>query len=217
MICVPILEDNVDAAVLSAESALKIADIVEFRADYFRDLREEDISMFANYPSILTIRAHWEGGQYGGSPDKRMELYRTAIENNVRYVDVELSEKRNRDLLRYRDEIGSKTNVIISYHNFEETPPYNELVDIVSAELQIGDLGKFATMVNSGEDVLNILRTTSEFEGNVIGIGMGEKGKLTRILATYFGSVLTFASMGGKPSAPGQIDVMALKRCMPPL
>ena len=142
-----------------------------------------------------------------------MELYKTAVENNVRYVDVELSEKRNRDLVSYRDEIGSKTKVIVSYHNFKETPPYRELVDIVNAELQIGDLGKFATMVNSKKDVLNILRATLEFEGRVIGIGMGEKGKLTRILATYFGSVLTFASMGGKHSAPGQMDVIALKRC----
>ena len=66
-------------------------------------------------------------------------------------------------------------------------------------------------MVNTKKDILNILRVIQEFEGKVIGIGMGEKGKLTRILGTYFGSILTFASMEGKSSAPGQIDVKKLK------
>ena len=33
MICIPIIDKNVDDALKSAENALKVADIVEFRAD----------------------------------------------------------------------------------------------------------------------------------------------------------------------------------------
>ncbi|MBW9223693.1 type I 3-dehydroquinate dehydratase [Methanothermococcus sp. SCGC AD-155-E23] len=211
MICVPIVEDNIRDALRSAERALEVADIVEFRVDYFRDIREEDIVEMANYPSIVTIRAHWEGGKYRGSYDRRIGLFKVAIENNVKYIDVELREKRNRELVDFRDDTGSKTEVIISYHDFEETPPYNTLRDMVNRELEIGDIGKFATMVKSKKDILNILGVTQEFEGRVIGIGMGEMGKLTRILGTYFGSILTFASMEGKSSAPGQIDVKRLR------
>jgi len=211
MICVPIVEDNIRDALRSAERALEVADIVEFRVDYFRDIREEDIVEMANYPSIVTIRAHWEGGRYRGSYDRRIGLFKVAIENNVKYIDVELREKRNRELVDFRDDTGSKTEVIISYHDFEETPPYNTLRDMVNRELEIGDIGKFATMVKSKKDILNILGVTQEFEGRVIGIGMGEMGKLTRILGTYFGSILTFASMEGKSSAPGQIDVKRLR------
>ena len=211
MICVPIVEDNIRDALRSAERALEVADIVEFRVDYFRDIREEDIVEMAKYPSIVTIRAHWEGGRYRGSYDRRIGLFKVAIENNVKYIDVELREKRNRELVDFRDDTGSKTEVIISYHDFEETPPYNTLRDMVNRELEIGDIGKFATMVKSKKDILNILGVTQEFEGRVIGIGMGEMGKLTRILGTYFGSILTFASMEGKSSAPGQIDVKRLR------
>lgn len=211
MICIPIVEDSIDKAIASAERALEVADIVEFRVDYFKEIREEDIIEMAKYPSIITIRTHWEGGKYRGSDDRRIELYKVSIENDVKYIDIELKEKRNRELVEFRNDTGSKTKIIVSYHDFKETPSYNSLLDIVNKELQIGDVGKFATMVNTKRDILNILRVIQEFEGKVIGIGMGEKGKLTRILGTYFGSILTFASMEGKSSAPGQIDVKKLK------
>lgn len=211
MICIPIVEDSIDKAIASAERALEVADIVEFRVDYFKEIREEDIVEMAKYPSIITIRTHWEGGKYRGSDDRRIELYKVSIENDVKYIDIELKEKRNRELVEFRNDTGSKTKIIVSYHDFKETPSYNSLLDIVNKELQIGDVGKFATMVNTKRDILNILRVIQEFEGKVIGIGMGEKGKLTRILGTYFGSILTFASMEGKSSAPGQIDVKKLK------
>ncbi|MBW9220501.1 type I 3-dehydroquinate dehydratase [Methanothermococcus sp. SCGC AD-155-N22] len=211
MICVPIVEDNIKDALTSAEKALEVADIVEFRVDYFKEIREDDIIEMAKYPSIITIRTQWEGGKYRGSDDRRIELYKVSIENDVEYIDIELKEKRNRELVEFKNDVGSKTKIIVSYHDFKETPSYNSLLDIVNKELQIGDVGKFATMVNTKKDILNILRVIQEFEGKVIGIGMGEKGKLTRILGTYFGSILTFASMGGKSSAPGQIDVKKLK------
>ena len=211
MICIPIVEDSIDKAIVSAERALEVADIVEFRVDYFKEIREEDIVEMAKYPSIVTIRAHWEGGRYKGSDDRRIELYKIAVENDVKYIDVELREKRNKEIVNFRDDTGSKTEVIVSYHNFEETPSYGYLLEVVNKELDIGDVAKFATMVNNKRDILNILRVVQEFEGRIIGIGMGEKGKLTRILGTYFGSILTFASMEGKSSAPGQIDVGKLK------
>jgi len=211
MICIPIIENNIKDALISAERALEVADIVEFRVDYLKRIRKKDIAKMAKYPSIITIRAHWEGGRYRGDYDRRVKLYKTAIENNVRYIDVELKEKRNRELVDFRNDINSKTKIIISYHNFGRTPSYDTLLNIVNKELQIGDIAKFATMVNTKRDILTILRVIQKFEGKIIGVGMGRKGKLTRILGTYFGSILTFASMEGKSSAPGQIDVKKLK------
>ncbi|HIP91427.1 MAG TPA: type I 3-dehydroquinate dehydratase, partial [Methanothermococcus okinawensis] len=125
--------------------------------------------------------------------------------------DIELKEPRNKELVRFGNEIEADTNIIVSYHNFKRTPNYNKLLEIVNKELQIGDISKFATMVNSKKDILTVLSVIEEFKGKVIGIGMGEKGKLTRILGTYFGSILTFASMEGKSSAPGQIDMKKLR------
>ena len=212
MMCIPVIDKNVDDALKSAENALKVADIVEFRVDMLESVDKEDIAKMAKYPSIITIRADWEGGEYTGDNDKRMELYKTAIENNVKFIDIELKEEKNKELVEFRNSINSETKIIVSYHDFEKTPDYGELLQIVKRELEIGDTAKFATMAKSKKDVLNILRIVNEFEGKIIGIGMGEEGKLTRILGVDFGSILTFSSMEGRSSAPGQVDVVKLKK-----
>lgn len=78
--------------------------------------------------------------------------------------------------------------------------------------LKIGDIAKFAVMVNEKEDTLKIFEIINKYKNKVIGIGMGEKGKITRVLNIYYGSILTFASYKGKASAPGQIDVEKLRK-----
>ena len=211
MICLPVVEDNVEDAIKTAEKYLEIADIVEFRIDMLKEVSEDDIKKFAKYPCIITVRPDWEGGYWKGNNEERLNLIKKAIEYNAKYVDIELREEKNKEIVKFRDEIGSKTKIIISYHDFEKTPSKEKLVDIVEKALSIGDIAKFATMANSKEDVLNILEVINKYPGKIIGIGMGEKGKLTRILGVYFGSILTLASYKGKSSAPWQVEIDTLK------
>ena len=212
MICVPIVENNLESALKKAEECLKYADLVEFRVDYIKDIREHDIVKFSKFPCIVTVRPSWEGGLWKGDNDTRLDLIKESIESNVKFVDVELKEKKNKEIVGYRNGIESDTEIIVSYHDFEKTPSKRELVDIVEKCLSIGDIAKVAIMVMSREDILNILEICNKYEGKIIGIGMGEKGKITRILNVHFGSVLTFASLEGKSSAPGQIDMQDIKR-----
>ncbi|AEF95886.1 type I 3-dehydroquinate dehydratase [Methanotorris igneus] len=211
MICIPIVDNNIDDALKNAEKALKEADIVEFRVDMLDDVNESAIEEMVKYPCIITVRADWEGGFWKKSNDERINLIKKAIECNAKFVDIELKEEKNKELVKFRDEIGSKTKIIISYHDFEKTPSCEELIKIVEEELKIGDIAKFAVMAKSKEDVLKVLNVINKYNGKIIGIAMGEEGKLTRILGVHFGSILTFASMEGKASAPGQIDVKKLK------
>jgi 3-dehydroquinate dehydratase-1 len=176
MICIPIIDKNVDDALKSAENALKVADIVEFRVDMLESVDKKDIEKMAKYPSIITIRADWEGGYWKGSNEERLKLIKKAIECNAKFVDIELREERNKDLVKFRDEIGSKTKIIISYHDFEKTPTKEELIEIVEKALSIGDIAKFATMANSKEDVLNILEVINKYPGMI----------KIRIFALYF-------------------------------
>ncbi|ABR55724.1 type I 3-dehydroquinate dehydratase [Methanococcus aeolicus] len=212
MICIPVIDKNINDALKSAEEALKVADIVEFRADLLESVDKQDIEKMAKYPSIITIRADWEGGEYTGDNNKRIELYKTAIENNVKFIDIELKEEKNKELVEFRNKIGSKTKIIVSYHDFEKTPSKQDLMEIVEKELKIGDIAKFATMAQNKNDLLKIFAVISIYEGKIIGIGMGEVGKLTRIIGVELGSILTFASMEGRSSAPGQVDVVKLKK-----
>ncbi len=211
MICLPVVEDSVEKAIKTAEKYLEIADIVEFRVDMLKEVSEGDIEEFTKYPCIITVRADWEGGFWKGNNEERLNLIKKAIECNAKFVDIELREEKNKEMVKFRDEVGSKTKIIISYHDFEKTPSKEELVNIVEKALSIGDIAKFATMANNKDDVLNILEVINNYPGKIIGIGMGEEGKLTRILGVYFGSILTFASYKGKGSAPGQIDIDTLK------
>nr|A9A9R9.1 RecName: Full=3-dehydroquinate dehydratase; Short=3-dehydroquinase; AltName: Full=Type I DHQase; AltName: Full=Type I dehydroquinase; Short=DHQ1 [Methanococcus maripaludis C6] len=214
MICIPVIDENVSDAINSAKEALKYGDIVEFRVDLLNDVTFEDIEKFSKIPSILTIRAEWEGGAWKKSDNERIELLKYAIKNNAKFIDIELKEERNLELVKYRNEIGSKTKIIVSYHDFEKTPEIDELIDVVEKELKIGDIAKFATFAHSKEDTLKILNLMNKYSGKIIAIGMGESGKLTRILGLDFGSILTFASMEGKASAPGQVDVKKLKEIL---
>lgn len=71
------------------------------------------------------------------------------------------------------------------------------------------DIMKIATMVRKEEDVRVLLRLLLEKEKDeeMIVIGMGAKGQLTRILGPLFGSYLTYVSTPYGETAPGQIDI----------
>ncbi|WP_017981035.1 type I 3-dehydroquinate dehydratase [Methanocaldococcus villosus] len=210
MICLPIIERDVNKAIKVAEEYLKLADLVEFRIDYLNNISEKDIEEMSKYPAIITIRPKWEGGYWEGNNDFRIKLFKKAIDCNAKFIDIELKEKRNKEVVEYRNKVKSDTKVIISYHNFSETP--NDLDEKVKEALKIGDIAKFAVMVNEKEDTLKIFEIINKYKNKVIGIGMGEKGKITRVLNIYYGSILTFASYKGKASAPGQIDVEKLRK-----
>lgn len=51
-----------------------------------------------------------------------------------------------------------------------------------------------------------LLWLINTFENKVVGVGMGDKGKLTRILNLYFGSPWTYVAVGVR-SAPGQLYI----------
>ena len=72
-------------------------------------------------------------------------------------------------------------------------------------EKKIGDIAKIAVMPKTMKDTLTILELSSK-EDDLIAISMGELGKYTRIITPLFGSPITYAT-GGKPSAPGQLEI----------
>lgn len=108
--------------------------------------------------------------------------------------------------------------VIMSYHNFDDTPAEDELIRILSLMQQLGcDVAKAAVMPNDMHDVLSLLSACEEVSARdltpVIAISMGEMGKVSRTAGGFFGSCLTFGALGGE-SAPGQIDVSTLREAI---
>ena len=80
------------------------------------------------------------------------------------------------------------------------------------------DIAKLAVMPHSMRDVLDLLESYTGCQGSgraVCTIAMGKLGKHTRVIAPFYGSVLTYASVESTVSAaPGQLPVDELKKIM---
>jgi 3-dehydroquinate dehydratase I len=211
MICATIFEEKPQNVLKSANKAKEIGvDILEFRIDRLKNpIPEEvqDLIIGIDYPIIATNRSKNEGGFFSGSEIERLDIL-LKISQYADFIDIEL-ETPSKILKKI---IKSSKKTIISYHNFNKTPKFDELLKIVYKEIEIGDLAKFSVMPHNFKDTLTVLRVLSEVK-NTIGISMGDLGRYTRIVAPIFGSPITYASIN-KKSAPGQMDISTLKNIL---
>jgi len=203
-VCAPILHENGEDVIKSAAAAIKSgADLLEIRLDALPDQDPELVSHLLQqirYPTIATNRLQEEGGLYKGPETKRIEILLAAAEW-VDYVDVEL---RTRD--KYKSEIiEASKSTILSYHNYQETPPLDELFKIAKRATTEGDLAKLAVMPRNIQDTLTVLEVVSQC-ANTIAISMGNLGSYTRVVAPLFGSPITYASLD-EEIAPGQLNI----------
>ncbi len=211
MICVPLVEKESKYVLKSAEQAIKLgADILEFRIDALEDPDPDEIQQLIidiGHPMVATNRLASEGGFFSGSEEERISILIKA----AKYADIVDIELQTNEKLRGKVIKASKSN-IISYHDFKKTPSFEELLNVVKQEKEIGDIAKFAVMANTYKDTLTVLKVLLEAK-NTIGISLGEIGKYTRVVAPLFGSPITWAS-NVKESAPGQMDIKTTKNIL---
>ncbi len=184
-----------------------IADLLEIRVDHVTDPDLEKILSARTKPVIITIMPEYENGSFKGTEEERVSLLKQAVYLGADYVDVNLGCAELKNLIKNR---GS-AKIIVSYHNFEETP---DDLDIIYNKIKStgADIIKIATSANKLSDNLKILRLVKKRDQDMIGICMGQTGEISRILAPLYGSYLTFASLQkGRESAPGQIPAETLK------
>ncbi|HEX54921.1 MAG: type I 3-dehydroquinate dehydratase [Candidatus Altiarchaeales archaeon] len=219
MICASITENRLGDMVRLANSSN--ADLVELRLDYVSDIDEISQIGKIEKPVIVTCMPRWEGGNFDGSDEKRINILLKALDFSE-YITVELmTEKRLRDGLIERARENNK-KVILSYHDFNGTPPINKILEILERERGEGaDIAKVAFMPRNYEDVLEVMRALvikkndNKFGIPIIAVSMGEIGKVSRILAPILGSYLTYASIEkGRESAPGQLTVNELRQIL---
>ncbi|WP_241958462.1 type I 3-dehydroquinate dehydratase, partial [Mammaliicoccus sciuri] len=110
---------------------------------------------------------------------------------------------------------NNEVKIIISHHDFKSTPDEEEMFVTYETMSELGaDIGKLAVMPENEKHLLSMLnamnRAYHKLNIDVIGISMGELGKMTRITAGLFGSKFTYGFLG-KEAAPGQIHVKEIK------
>lgn len=218
--------------ILSEAKALKDypVDIVEWRADGFEDVMDEDEvgivlkglqQVLEGRPLLFTLRSEREGGALSVLPEGYAGLCLAAIRSGlVDLIDVEAftEDRVVREIIAEARKAGIV--VIASYHDFGKTPSKEGMVQRLKKMWETGaDILKIAVMPRSKSDVLTLLDATVTMKEQhpdkpIITMSMGQDGLISRLIGEVFGSAMTFGSIGGRESAPGQIDVVELDRVM---
>jgi len=186
------------------------ADIIEWRADF---LPKEAIlqvapaifEKFAGRELVFTLRTRAEGGQIELSSEEYVQI----IKEVAQLYQPDFSYK---DVF---DQMLDFPNLVLSYHNFQETP--ENLMEILSELTSLNPkVVKIAVMANTEQDVLDLMNFTRGFktlnpEQEYVTISMGKVGKVSRITSDVTGSSWSFASLD-EASAPGQISLSSMKK-----
>jgi 3-dehydroquinate dehydratase-1 len=196
------------------------ADLIEIRADGLLECSPENVHQLLkelkktlNSKIILTVRMKEEGGQYRGSEDVRKKIILGSL-HLIDLVDIELRSEILNDVVSSAK--ANKIGVIVSYHDFEKTPPKNEIEKIIRREKKAGaDFAKVAFQANSSHDVLELLWAADKMskEIKVVTISMGTAGSISRVAAQAFGSSITYASTR-KKTAPGQLSLEETRKIL---
>jgi len=168
--------------------ALQGLDFAEIRLDKMR-IGPEGIKRIFSQPSRL-IASCRPGGR---SETKRLHLLLTAIQSGAAFVDVELETD-----VRFRERIIRA-----------------ELERTIALSFASGaDIVKVACLVRTRRDNARLLGLL-DAGLSLIVVGMGRKGRLTRIAAPLLGSAFTYASIvGGRETADGQWEAASLERIL---
>lgn len=182
-------------------------DYIELRLDSIKKLSSqiageiiEDVKEITSVPIILTNRSENEGGLNVLTEEERVKI----LVDNASLVEMTDIEYFTDEKLR-QEVINASNKTIISYHNFEKTPSFDYLDEIVKESFKIGDIPKIALKPNNIEDTYTVLKLLMENKG-IIAISMDDLGSYTRIIAPVMGAPVTYASIT-EESAPGQFDV----------
>ncbi|MFZ2624189.1 MAG: type I 3-dehydroquinate dehydratase [Propionibacterium sp.] len=209
-----------------ALAAAPLADLVEWRVDSFRGSLEpgvlaataQQLREASGRPLIATVRTCAEGGNFRGDDQNYLRLVRwLAALDAVSLLDVEADRSTAGGCIAAATEHG--TPVIVSHHEFTATPPVDEMVARLAAMEELGaTICKLAVMAHDSADAAALLLATARRHERarvpLLTMAMGEAGLVSRVVGHLFGSCATFASLGGRSSAPGQPPVEQLRELL---
>ena len=212
--CVTIAENSSNKMKRNLKIALKKSDFVEIRFDFLKieeipktlEMVKDDLKKV-----VCTLRPKTEGGKFEGSEKERISILKLISEYNPFLLDIEFNTiKKDSTLAKYLK--STKTNILISWHDFKKTPNFSELKKMMSQMNKFSSNIKIVTTAKSIDDSTKTLQLYSKKGGNnLIAFAMGDKGKISRILCLYLGSPYTYVSLG-KPVVSGQFSLDEIKK-----
>lgn len=206
MICVSLAEPTAGACL----RALEGVELAEIRLDKMRIGPAGVRTIFSRHPRLIaTCRP-------GALPEAgRRRLLFAAVEAGAAFVDIEIeADSRFRERLTAAAR-ARNCRVILSHHDFRRTPPRAELEAVVDRAFASGaDIAKIACQVRERRDNARLLGLL-DLGRPLVVVGMGKRGRLSRIAAPLLGSLFSYATLSeGKETAEGQMTAVSLERLL---
>lgn len=210
LIALAVKDENIESTLKNAKN-YKV-DLIELRVDQLTDTSIEHIKkisgMIKNMGFLLlfTVRSVEEGGVKFIDDKDRLNIFRE-LAYICDILDIEFTSTSIRDdVVKLAKDNGKL--VLMSYHDFEKTPENDFIQSLIDRSKDLGaDIVKYAFKINSNKDLADILCITHKNrDKNIVAIGMGENGKISRVAGFIFGSLITYTYIG-QSFAPGQIEV----------
>lgn len=188
---------------------------LEFRLDFLdhpckgADAIAGFLEQFPDIIILATCRRHQNHGKFNGSIEEQLAVLDLAVRNGAHAIDVEIETaevaQERLGLLRGR------TKVIVSYHNFEATPPMDTVLNRVMRVPADGY--KVVTTARKPSDNVRVLAAAKAMPKQpLIVLAMGELGFPTRVLSPVFGGVFTYAApIFAEGTAAGQVSARYLR------
>lgn len=186
---------------------LKTTEMAEIRIDLLGLTDKEVAKVFRSHNNLIaTCRPNTVGIE-----TQRQRLL-TAIANGAAYVDIEIEAPSSLKSEIVESAHAKGCKVIMSYHNYENTPDRATLLNIMS-EMAIdeADVLKLATTALTTDDAARILSLYDNPSLPLVALAMGDLGKITRIAIPLLGGPFTFAAPPEAATAPGQLTEIEMK------
>ncbi|NLV25680.1 MAG: type I 3-dehydroquinate dehydratase [Methanomicrobiales archaeon] len=185
---------------------IKEADALEIRLDMITEPIDDalhNLRKSFDGPIILTIRSSDEGGAYAGGTEGLWDRLSPYLPD-VDMVDLEIRFKDHAERLKNYE----KTVIASCHQNY--MPDSAELMKLMTTLHVFGDIVKIAVQPQNQEDLLTLLKITSECPYPVIMSVTGTIYRYARPLLCLFGSLYTYCYIESATS-PGQYSIKEMQ------
>lgn len=188
---------------------------LEFRLDYLPDPRSGLAairSFLDEHPDcvlLATCRRHQNHGRFNGSIEEQISILSEAVDAGARAVDVEIESAESTKA--HLETLRSKCFLIVSYHNYEGTPPLDPLVKRMTRVS--ADAYKVVTTARKPSDTQRVLALSKAYPKlKFVMLAMGETGFPSRVLSPAMGGLYTYAApSSAEGTAAGQVCARQLR------
>lgn len=211
--CLPIIKGSKKEVLNSLK--IKGFNFYEVWLDYMKDLDEK---------FMLTLAKKFKGKIIFVFRRKNLEPIKLSIDKKQSVISLlskfdvflDLDFLTQHEELEFLRKTKAKIKLILSYHNYKETPSLDYLKNLINKMKRYHpDIFKVSTFCQREEDSLNLLNLILKLRKQrlkYIVVGMGGMGLITRIFGVIWGNKISFTPLDLRSkSAEGQLTKKQLQ------